>query len=85
MDEVDFAPFLSVSNIGYAEIPSVNYDLPCELRQHQISKVVLHNNNTFQIFRRKSFCEDEELQQKVDSLQERNCQKVGDGNRSLKN
>uniref|UniRef100_A0AAF5Q4E7 ATPase AAA-type core domain-containing protein n=2 Tax=Wuchereria bancrofti TaxID=6293 RepID=A0AAF5Q4E7_WUCBA len=67
-DEMDFAPFPSVSNIGYAEIPSVNYDLPCELRQHQIPKVVLYNNNTFQIsFRKKSFCEDEELEQKVDS------------------
>lgn len=68
MDEMDFAPFPSVSNIGYAEILSVNYDLPCELRQHQIPKMVLYNNNnTFQIsFRRKSFCEDE-LEQNVGS------------------
>ncbi|EFO25469.2 hypothetical protein LOAG_03013 [Loa loa] len=63
IDEMDFAPFPTISNIGYAEIASVNYDLPCEIRQHQVPKTVSDNNNTFQVlFRRKSCSEDKESQ-----------------------
>lgn len=64
---MDFAPFPSISNVGYAEIASVKYDLPCGLRRHQVPKMVAYdNNNTFQMsFWRKSFDEDKGLEEKV--------------------
>ncbi|KAL3989675.1 hypothetical protein ACH3XW_28635 [Acanthocheilonema viteae] len=66
MDEVDFAPFPSISNVGYAEISPVYYDLPCGLRGYQISEMISCNNNMFQMpFRRKNFDENRELKQKV--------------------
>ncbi|CAG9538600.1 unnamed protein product [Cercopithifilaria johnstoni] len=66
MDEMDFAPFPSISNVGYAEIAPVHYDLPCGLRGHQVPKMVSDNNNIFQMsLWRKSFDEDRSLKQKV--------------------
>ncbi|VDO43443.1 unnamed protein product [Onchocerca flexuosa] len=66
IDEMDFAPFPSISNVGYVEIASVNYDLPCGFRQHQISKMISYNNNMFQMsLRQKNSDEYENLKQKI--------------------
>ncbi|KAM3729028.1 Enhanced level of genomic instability [Dirofilaria immitis] len=65
MDEMDFAPFPSISNVGYAEIASVNHDLPCGIRRHQNSKLISCNDDIFQMsLRRKSFDENKSLEQK---------------------
>uniref|UniRef100_A0A0R3S4U5 ATPase_AAA_core domain-containing protein n=1 Tax=Elaeophora elaphi TaxID=1147741 RepID=A0A0R3S4U5_9BILA len=66
MDEMDFAPFPSISNVGYAEVTSLNYDLPCGLRRNQISNTISYNNNTFQMsFRRRSFDGERSWKKKV--------------------
>lgn len=63
---MDFAPFPSISNIGYAEIAAVNYDLPCKLRGRQVPKMVSYDNSTFQMsFWRKSFVEGTGLKKTV--------------------
>ncbi|VDK80636.1 unnamed protein product [Litomosoides sigmodontis] len=65
-DEIDFAPFPSISNVGYAEIASVNYDWPYGLRVNQIHKMVSYNDKAFQMsFRRKSSGEEKVLEQNV--------------------
>ncbi|VDK89404.1 unnamed protein product, partial [Onchocerca ochengi] len=66
MDEMDFAPFPSISNVGYAEIASSDYDLPCGFRQHQISKMISYNNNMFQMsLRQNNSDEYESLKEKI--------------------